>query len=63
MFLHLKPKWRPFDEVWFTNTLMGQNQLPIIINKQTIVFLDLKYKVLSNLTFHLYLFVSLVVIL
>jgi hypothetical protein len=50
MFLCLKPKWRLGADVWFSTTLIGQNQLWLIVDKFTMVFLDLKDKVLFTKT-------------
>ncbi len=50
MFLCPKPKWELVDDVWFSTTLIGPNQLWLIVDKFTMVFPDLKDKVLFNKT-------------
>jgi hypothetical protein len=39
MFLCPKPKWRLGDDVWFSITLIGRNQLWLIVDKFTMIFL------------------------
>jgi hypothetical protein len=50
MFVCPIAKWRLGDDVWFNITLIGQNQFWLIVDKFTMVFLDLKDKVLFNKT-------------
>jgi hypothetical protein len=48
MFLNLKPKRRWFNDILFTTTIVGQNELCFIDNKLTTTFLNLKDEISSN---------------
>jgi hypothetical protein len=44
----LRFKWKKVDDIWFTTSLIGHNQLRLIVNHLTFDFPTLKEKVLSN---------------
>jgi len=52
LFLWVKLKWPFFDEIWFSTSFIGQNQLRLILNILIFYFPNSKGKVLSNKNCH-----------
>ncbi len=48
LFLRPKPRWKPKHDIWFTTTLVGYNQLKLIIDTLTSNFPSLEKNKLSN---------------
>lgn len=44
----MKQKWRKFEDVWFITSPVHRSSLHLIVNKLTVLFHELKGKVLSN---------------
>ncbi len=44
LFLHLKLKWKAFNEIWFMTSFITHNLLCFIVDKLIVDFLNLKNK-------------------